>query len=373
MKKVLLVATVQSHIAQFHKPLVELLRKNEYEIHVAAKNNLFEKNGLALPEVDKVFDIPFSRYPFDFGNIKAYKILKEIINNENYDFVHCNTPVGGVVARLAARKQRKQDCKVIYTAHGFHFYKGASIKNWFLYYPIEKILSRITDVLITITKEDYCLVKNKFKCRVCYINGCGVDDKRFLSVSNSDVLELKKQYGLEHKFVALCTGELNNNKNQKFLIDVVEKVSKTIPNFCLILAGNGPNEEELKQLVKQKNLENNVLMIGYRSDIEKYVNACDIVISASLREGLPFNIIEAMICKKPIIASNNRGHRELIIDNVNGFIFEHESIDKCVNLIKKLYSDKDLRNKLIEQSEHRSAIYTVASVQKELETIYRTI
>ena len=371
MKKVLLVATVQSHIAQFHKPLIQMLKSKGYEIHIAARDNLKEKNGLELPQVDKIFDVAFSRSPINPGNIKAYKVLKRIIDSEGYDIVHCNTPVGGVVARLAARNARKKSCKVFYTAHGFHFYKGASINNWILYYPIEKILSNITDVLVTITDEDFKLASKKFNCKVSYINGCGVDDKRFLSVPSSEVSEVKKQFNLEGKFIALCTGELNNNKNQKFLLDVMESLTQKVPNLVLVLAGNGPNHDELKQLIKVKKLENNALMVGYRSDIEKFVNACDIVVSASLREGLPFNIIEAMICNKPVVVSNNRGHRELVENNVNGFIFEHGDVEKCASLIERLYTDEKLRTRLAQEAKCRSSLYTATTVQRKLEELYR--
>ena len=130
MKKVLLTATVQSHICQFHKPLVEVLHNHNCEVHVAARNNLAEKNGMKLDFVDKVFDVPFSRSPKSSDNIKAYSQLKKIIDSEHYDIIHCNTPMGGIVTRLAAKGARKGGAKVIYTAHGFHFYNGASKKNW---------------------------------------------------------------------------------------------------------------------------------------------------------------------------------------------------------------------------------------------------
>ena len=135
MKKVLLTATVQSHIAQFHKPLVKMLHDHEYEVHVAARNNLAEKNGLSIDFVDKVFDIPFARSPKSFDNVKAYIQLKKIIDDGDYEVVHCNTPMGGIVTRLAAIQARKNGTKVFYTAHGFHFFKGASKKNWIVFYP----------------------------------------------------------------------------------------------------------------------------------------------------------------------------------------------------------------------------------------------
>ena len=153
--KVLLIATVQSHICQFHRPLAEILHAHGCEVHVAARDNLAEKNGLKLDFADKVFNVPFERSPFSEKNIAAYKALKQIMENEQYQVIHTNTPVGGVLGRLAARKQRRNGCKVLYTAHGFHFYKNGPQKDWMIYYPIEKFMCRFTDRLITICREDY--------------------------------------------------------------------------------------------------------------------------------------------------------------------------------------------------------------------------
>lgn len=160
--KILLVATVQSHICQFHKPLVAMLHEHGCEVHVAARNNLAEKNRLKLDFVEQVFDVPFQRSPFSPKNLGAYKQLKKIIDEGNYDVVHCNTPVGGVLGRLAAQKARKRGTKVFYTAHGFHFYKGAPKKNWLIWYPVEKFMCRHTDKLITITQEDYDLFPRRW-------------------------------------------------------------------------------------------------------------------------------------------------------------------------------------------------------------------
>lgn len=191
--KVLLTATVQSHICQFHKPLVEVLHTHGCEVHVAARDNLAEKNGLKLDFVDKIYNVPFSRSPKSLDNMKAYKVLKEIIQKENYDVIHCNTPMGGIVTRLAARKARKNGTKVYYTAHGFHFYKGAPKKNWIIFYPIEKIFSKITDTVITITNEDYQLARKKFYCNVEYIHGVGANTKKFHVMSNAERQEIKQK------------------------------------------------------------------------------------------------------------------------------------------------------------------------------------
>lgn len=169
-KRVLLIATVQSHIAQFHVPLIEMLKENEYIIDVAGRNNLDEKDGLAIENVNHIFDIEFSRSPLSKRNIQAYKKLKHIILKNDYDIIHCNTPVGGVLTRLI-KKNCKIKSKIVYTAHGFHFYKGAPIKNWLIYYPVEKYFSKYTDCLIAINNEDYEIANKKFYAKsICAIN-----------------------------------------------------------------------------------------------------------------------------------------------------------------------------------------------------------
>ena len=193
IKKALLVATVQSHIGQFHKPLMKLLKDNGWEVHVAARDNLAEKDGLKLEYPDKIFNIDFQRSPFDPRNLKAYCMLKKIINDGNYDVVHCNTPVGGLLTRLASRKVRKQGTKVIYTAHGFHFYHGAPLKNWLIYYPIEKWMSSYTDILVTITEEDFLLAKKKFFCPVFHLHGLGANSAKYSSISQKEQEKQKQE------------------------------------------------------------------------------------------------------------------------------------------------------------------------------------
>ena len=225
MKKVLLVATVQSHIGQFHRPLAEVLHNHGYEVHVAAHDNLYLKNGLKLDFADKVFDVPFSRSPKSKDNIEAYKLLKQILDNDHYEVVHCNTPMGGFVTRLAARNARKKGTKVFYTAHGFHFYDGAPKKNWLIYYPIERFFSRMTDTLITITREDYKLASEKFHCHIEHMHGVGVDGKRYFKVSAEEKIAMREKMGypVTQKLI-LCIGELNQNKNQTMAIKAMHKI-----------------------------------------------------------------------------------------------------------------------------------------------------
>ena len=372
MKKVLLTATVQSHIAQFHRPLAEVLHEHGYELHVAARNNLGEKNGLSLDFADKVFDVPFSRSPKSPDNVKAYFQLKKILAADTYEVVHCNTPMGGIVTRLAAVKARKQGTRVFYTAHGFHFYKGASKKNWLVFYPVEKIMAGSCDTLITITKEDRRLAGQKFHTNVEHIHGVGVYTERYHAVSDAEKLQMRSKERLKDSdFVILCTGELNQNKNQKALIKAAAELKESIPGLKILLAGNGPLEQELRMQIRELGVEDAVRLLGYRTDLEKVTPAADLVVSCSYREGLPLNILEAMLCRKPVVASVNRGHRELVRTGYNGYLVPPDSSAKYAEAIKKIYSSRKLAEQLGENGFRMAQPYTAASVKKELSRIYQ--
>lgn len=371
MKKVLLVATVQSHIAQFHRPLAELLHTYGYEVHVAARNNLAEKNGMLLDFAEKVYDVPFSRSPKSKENIRAYREMKKILAQEYYDIVHCNTPMGGIVTRLAARKFRKKGTQVFYTAHGFHFYEGAPRKNWLVFYPIEKVFSRITDKLITINLEDYKLASKKFHCPVAHIHGVGVDETRYHPVSETEKAELRETmgFGRDQKII-LCIGELLPNKNQSMAIKMMDIVRRKYPDSILLLAGNGPKQADLERLTAKLNLQDHVKWLGYCTCLEKYQQAADLLVSCSKREGLPLNIVEAMLSGNPVVATDNRGHRELIRQGETGYLVAVDDAKMMADKVMELFQDETkcdaIRLKACELT-HR---YGSVQVKRELEAIY---
>ena len=369
--KVLLVATVQSHICQFHKPLAEILHENGCVIHVAAKDNLSEKNGLKLDFADKVYDVPFSRSPKSKDNIGAYKQLKKIIDEEQYDIVHCNTPMGGIVARLAARRARKHGTKVFYTAHGFHFYKGAPKKNWLVFYPIEKLFSRFTDKLITITAEDYKLASEKFHCDTVRIHGVGVDEKRYFPVDNDEKKELRLKMGFgEEQKIILCIGELLPNKNQQMAIHMMTEIVKQYPDAKLLIAGNGPEEKNLRDLIDSLSLNGNVIMLGYVTNLQEYQHIADVDVSCSKREGLPLNIVEAMLSGTPVVATYNRGHRELITDTKDGFLVDVDDMQKMAEEVIKLLQDIAFCSEISRNAVEKGTEYCASSVKSELKRVY---
>ena len=310
MKKVLFTATVDSHIKQFHIPYLKFFKEQGYEVHVATNGDE------EIPYCDKKHKISFERNPFKVNNIKAIKQLKKIIDNENFNIIHCHTPMGSVITRIAAIKARKNGTKVIYTAHGFHFYKGAPILNWCLYYPIEKLLSKYTDTLITMNKEDYELAKKNFKkCKdIQYVLGVGIDEKKFnFKLSNEERHILRS--GLEIKdddYVIIYVAELSKRKNQSMAIYAMQELVKDNKNIKLLFVGKDSYKGKYQKLVRKVNLENNIIFAGYRKDVPKIMKMSNLAISTAKQEGLPVNIMEAMASNLPIIATDCRGNRDLI-------------------------------------------------------------
>lgn len=369
--KVLLIATVQSHICQFHRPLVVMLHEHGCEVHAAARNNLAEKNGLTLDFTEQVFDVPFQRSPFSPKNLGAYKKLKKIIDVGGYDVVHCNTPVGGVLGRLAARKVRKRGTKVFYTAHGFHFYKGAPKKNWLIWYPVEKLMCRYTGKLITITQEDYDLASAKFHTQVERIHGVGANSAKYRKLSDAECAALRQELGYgEREKLLLCTGELLPNKNQITAIRAMKMLVEKHPNAKLLLAGNGPTLPELQAKTAALGLQEHVEFLGYRTDLERYANIADVIVSCSYREGLPLNIVEGMLLAKPVVASYNRGHRELIVPDVTGYMISPTDSSAFAEKISSLLDDPALAARLGQAGYERAQLYADTNVSRELQSVY---
>ncbi len=372
--KILYTATVLSHICQFHLPHMCALQERGWEVHVAAHDNLAVKNGLQLKYCDKFIETPFSRSPKSPDNLQAYRQLKKLLSEEHYDVILCNTPMGGIVTRLAARKARRQGTKVIYMAHGFHFFKGSSGKAWLVLYPIEKYMAKYCDLLITINKEDYALAQKKFskRTKVAHIHGVGVDENRYHPATEEEQHAMRAAEGLSaDDFVILCTGELNGNKNQKTLVSAAALLKDEIPHLKVLLAGNGPKEQELREQIEREGLDGIVKLLGYRTDLEKLVPAVDLVVSCSKREGLGLNLIEAMLCKKPIIASENRGHRELVKDGISGYIVPNADTGRFAKQISMLYEDASSRKTMGERGINIAAQYCCASVKQEYAELIR--
>lgn len=366
MKKVLFVASVTRHINTFHIPYLKYFKDNGYEVHVASNG---EEN---IKYCDKHFNIPFERSPIKKNNLKAYKQLKELIKNEEYTIIHCHTPVASVLTRLAAKNARRKGTKVFYTAHGFHFYKGAPLINWLTFYPVEKHLSKYTDDLITINEEDFEFAKDKMKAkRVHHIHGIGVNEEKFSKeVSMAEREELREKLKLhDNDFVLFFAGELNKNKNQIMLIDAMKDLVKENPRIKLLLAGDGVLKEHYENKIREYKLEENVHLLGYRNDVPEILKAVDLYVSASKREGFGINLVEAQISGVPVIASKNRGHKEIIKDHRNGLLFSINSVSELLIDIRTIKDNEKFRQSIISAARKSVKAFYIANTLEEFRKI----
>lgn len=372
MKKVLFVATVvKTHIMEFHIPYLKMFKEMGWETAVAARNDYENPADCVIPYCDTYYNIPFERNPLKPGNLKAYKELKHIIDEGEYDIIHCHTPVGAMLTRLAAKQARKKGTKVFYTAHGFHFYKGAPAINWILYYPVEKWLSRYTDVLITINKEDYERAKTFKAGKVCYVPGVGIDLKKF-NAGYVNKEQKRKEIGVSaDDFVLLSVGELIPRKNHEVVIralSVLKQLDK-LNHIEYVICGRGSYEADLRKLAEGLDVADRVHFLGYRNDISEICNCADLFVFMSHQEGLPVALMEAMACGLPAVCSNIRGNTDLIEDGVTGLL-ANNTPEEVAQSISKMKSDTALRNRVASAALQKIKQFDLSSVEDEMSKIY---
>lgn len=366
MKKALIVATVGGFITCFEKNDIKLLQSMGCEVHVACD---VQDQLEALQQTGAVVhDIPFARSPFSRKNLAAYRALKQVMEETAFSLVHCHTPVGGVLARLVAGRYRKSGCKVIYTAHGFHFFKGASKKNWMIFYPVEKLLARRTDVLITINQEDYIRAGAKLRAgRVEYIPGVGIDTDRFHRTAARD--SLRNESGCDKEnIVVLSVGELSRRKNQELVIRAISRIGNS--NIRYYIAGRGALKEEMERLIEELNLQEQVKLLGQRSDISALCEMADIFAFPSLQEGLPVSLMEAMAMELPCVVSDIRGNTDLIREGRGGFLCKPYDKEAFAQAIARLASDKELRETFGRENRERIADFSLPVVEEKMKTVY---
>lgn len=330
-KRVLILASVASMIGQFNRDIISLLQEMGYKVDVACNfkngSTFSEENAKQLKKelIEKgirCFHVDFSRSPVQIGkHVQCYRTVKRLMLENQYLFCHCHSPIGGAIARIAGHATKT---KIIYTAHGFHFYKGASVLNWAIYYPIELLLSYWTNCLITINKEDYYRAKYKFHAKkTVYIPGVGIDSNRFQNLGISRE-QKRQELGLSKEDIfILSVGELNKNKNQEVVVRALAGLKGQ--NIVYMIAGEGNQKEHLKTLAEENGVS--LRLLGFREDICSLLEAADVFAFPSKREGLSVSVMEAMFMKKPVIASKIRGNIDLIKDGENGLLVHPNTVE----------------------------------------------
>lgn len=362
-KKAMIIATVYSFVSHFEKNDIKILQELGYEIIVASNFEGY-KGELENLNIEKL-DIPFTRSPISLKNIKAFSKLNKYLKENQVDLIHCHTPVGGVAGRIIGRWNKVP--RIIYTAHGFHFFDGATKINWMVYYPIEKILSKFTDTLITINKEDYERAKTFYAKNIEYIPGVGIDVEKIQSIK-VDKEQKRKELGLlMDDIVLLSVGELSSRKNHITPIRALAEIKNK--NIKYLIAGEGVLENYLKEEIKKLGLENQVKLLGYRNDIYELNKMSDIFLFPSLQEGLPVALMEAMASGLPIICSNIRGNKDLIGEKkycVN--IYNIEVLQKG---IRELINNKEARMRIGGDNQKIVEKYDLKNVEKIMREILK--
>lgn len=369
MKKILFITNLSNGVNSFSIASVKAAKKSGLDFYLAGNFEDTPEEKLKNDEKAygiKICQIDLTRSPYSLKNINAYKQLVKLIKEENIDYIHCNTPIGGLLGRLAGKKCNVK--RVIYEAHGFHFYKGAPIKNWLIYYPIEKWLAKKTNAIITINKEDYERAK-RFKLKnngkIYYVPGVGMDLSQY--DIPDDVRNIKRnELKLKNTDIALISmGDLIDRKNYPVAIETIAKLNNA--NVHYFICGNGPEKNNLKKLTKKLNIDNNVHFLGFRTDIKELLKASDIFLFTSKQEGLPRSLMEAMASGLPCIASRIRGNTDLIENSNCGFLCN--SIDDYINVIKKIISIGDM-SIYKKSSLERIKAFDLATVTNYLKDVY---
>lgn len=320
-RKILFCASTVSHIMNFHLPYLQAFHEKGYEVWVAVNEQS------PIPYADSVVALPIQKSLASFQNIKAIFKVKKIMEVQNFDILSTHTTLASAIARVAVLLLRKKP-RVFCTVHGYLFNENCGIKKW-LYLLPEKICASVTNILMVMNHEDYEIAKKHklYKDKLYYINGMGIDLTKFKPATPEERISARKTIGiLKDDFVYAYAAEFSKRKNQQFLIRAFAEVCRENPRMKLLLAGSGALLNHCKELVHQLQADHRIHFLGYVKDMRQLYAACDVCVSTSLCEGLPFNIMEAMVCGLPVIASDIKGHRELVEDKKMLFRLEDSAV-----------------------------------------------
>ena len=353
IKKALIITNTASMVHLFNSVNIGALQNEGYEVHIAC--NFINGNNASKEAIEEykkewkakniiLHHIDFLRSPFSFKSFKIYRQTKELIKSIDFDIIHCHTPIVSAFTRIAA-SGLKVNAKIIYTAHGFHFYKGCPLFNWLTYYPIEKILATKADLLITMNKEDYERAKKHLKApKVEFIDGVGINADVIEKTSN-DRDEIHEMLGIPNdQLLMISVGEVNHNKNHKAAIEALSMCQTK--NIHYIIAGVGNCVDEYMALARLHNVADRVHFLGFRKDVYKILKASDIFVFPSYREGLSVALTEAMACGLPVIASRIRGNIDLIDEELGGLLCKPADVKSMAMHIDALADNPEIRHKM---------------------------
>lgn len=362
----ILYITAVSGTMDFFVNTIKSLQESGNEIELACSTRNYPLNPQVIQLGCKHHEIDCSR-TLSFGSVKkTIQQIREIVENGGFDIVHCHTPIAAFCTRLACRRFRKKGLKVVYTAHGFHFFKGAPLKNWLIYGTAEKLGSFWTDTLVTINTEDYAFAQKHLNAKyTTYIPGVGIDTKYLKSIK-VEVKSKRKELGIpDEGIMVLSVGDLNENKNHRLVINALSEMKRSDIYYCI--AGVGGLKDELETFAQEKKV--NLVLLGFRNDVPELQLASDMYIHPSIREGLSVSIMEAMALGKAIACGRIRGNVDLI-DDEGGALFSPFSVEECRNAIQSMIDNKDLREQMGKHNAEKIEFFSQEKTIAEVNDIY---
>ena len=324
MGKILYVASTFSHISSFHIPYIDKLRSLGNQVMIMARGEGAD------------FDVPFEKKLLSGKNKKCRAMIRRILREESFDLIILNTSLAAFHVRQAIPRGKRP--RVVNVAHGYLFSKSSEgvkgrIKSALLLFA-EKLQRRRTDAIITMNREDLDLAVRHRLTAGPVENTLGMGVLRRSPELPRE--EIRRSLGIDNKFAMTFVGELSGRKNQSFLIEALPQLKADIPSCVLMLVGEGDKRVELSNLARELGVEDSVIFAGRKSNVEDYIYASDLYVSASRSEGLPFNIVEALGCGATVIASGVKGHTD-ILDDGSGITFPPGSREAFCKEVLKVY------------------------------------
>lgn len=376
--KVLLIASVASMLDLFNRDNIRILLECGCQVEAAA--NFTFGNITSRERVESfrrelldagivVYDIPIPRSLADLPNIvRSYCMIKKLCEKNSYRLIHTQSPIGGAVSRLAAKDSRKKGCSVIYTAHGFHFYHGAPLYKWLLFYPVERWLSAYTDLLITINAEDTRRAGMFRAGQVRYVPGIGIRLDDFCRDMEKR-RRLRHTFGFsEQDFVVMSVGQLSRRKNQEVIIRAVALLHQK--NIRYVLVGLGEREKSYRKLAQKLGVGQQVYFTGYRSDVADLLQMADCFAFPSLQEGLPVSLMEAMAAGVPVVCSRIRGNCDLIRNKREGRVLQARDVQGFADAIRQIMEHPKQADQYCKYAKKRVEAYAAERVNKKMRSIY---
>ena len=334
-----------SHIVNFHLPYIEHFKSKGYSVDIAAEG------AESHPLIDRCFDMRFVKNPLSVKNLKTVGKLKKLISENGYTMVYSNSTLAGAALRLAVKRTaKKKRPYCVHISHGYMFDESSSIRS-LIYRTAEKLTAGATDSLVVMNEADLILARRyKLGKNIYFTNGMGLRRERFPEISPEERTAFRSSLNLpESAVVFLCVGEFSKRKNQTLLIKALEKLHQKYKNAFLVFAGDGGTFKECCDLVSELELNSRVRFLGQMKNVNTLYRSCDVLLSGALMEGLPFNVMEALHCGMPVIASNIKGHTDLINDGMNGLLFNvcaEEPVAELAKAISSYLDNSELQNTL---------------------------